>query len=113
MNPRELMTALLRGDDLAVRQMVKDATRAGFSWGSAPAPDFPTHRRAMAAYAGLVEHLASLSGVAPPEWTQAVGAAPKPVYLVRSAKHSAAGRRWLAEESPEPLKKRNVLATAQ
>jgi hypothetical protein len=45
--------------------------------------------------------------------TRDVGAAPAPVFLVRMAKTSKALRRALEQETPTPLKKRDVLATAQ
>jgi hypothetical protein len=112
MNPRELALAALRGDDLSVRQLVKDAARASFAWSEAPPPDFP-YARARAVYAGIVELLAAREGQAPPAWTRDVGAARAPVFLVRMAKTSKALRRALEQETPTPLKKRNVLATAQ
>lgn len=112
MNPRELVLAALRGDDLSVRQVVKDAARASFSWADAPAPDFP-YPRARAVYAAIVELLATRGGQPPPLWTRDVGAAPAPVFLVRAAKRSPALRRTVERETPAPLMKRNVLATAQ
>ncbi len=112
MNPRELTAAAIRGDDLAVRQIVKDARRVGFSWSKAPPPDF-SYPRARAVYAGIVEHLAIVTGCAAPEWTHDVGAAPGPVYFDPAAKRSPAMRRWLSEESPAPLKERNVFALSQ
>jgi hypothetical protein len=112
MNPHELVLAALRGDDLSVRQLVKDAARASFAWDNAPAPDF-RYPRARAVYAGIVELLASRHGQLPPAWTRDVGAAPAPVFLVRAAKRSPALRRVVEREAPAPLKKRNVLATAQ
>jgi len=109
MNPRELVEAALQGDDLSVRQLVKDAARGGFSWSLAPAPAFedPLWR---AVYASLVELLASRSGQTPPGWTRQVGAAPRPVYLVRAAERSNALRRESLRGTPEPLRKRNVFA---
>lgn len=112
MNPRELVLAALRGDDLSVRQLVKDAARASFSWADAPAPDFP-YPRARAVYASIVELLTSRAGQLPPAWTRGVGPAPAPIFLVRAAKQSNALRRTVERESPPPLKQRNVLATAQ
>jgi hypothetical protein len=112
MNPRELVTAVVRGRDLSARQIVKDARRAGFSWANAPAPDFGGPRT-RAVYAALVELFASREGQQPPAWTATVGAAPAPVVLVRSAKTSKTMRRMVEHDSPAPLKKRNVFATSQ
>ena len=109
MNPRDLTLALLRGDDLTARQGVKDAARAGFSWSQAPAPDFKGPR-GRAAYAAVVELLASRAGQAPPTWTGSVGDAPAPLFLVRAAKRSKALRSESRNSTPEPLKKRNVFA---
>ncbi len=111
MNPRELVVAAVRFDDLTARQVVKDAAREEFSWSEAPAPDF-TQLRLRAVYASLVELFAARQGKTPPGWTNEVGAAPKPVFLVRSAKNSKALRRMSENETPAPLKKRNVLALA-
>ncbi len=116
MVPRDLVLAVLRHDGLSARQFVKDAKRAKFSWADAPAPDF-TGPRARAVYAGLVELFAARQGREPPEWTASVGAAPAAVYLAKGARGSAREskvlRRWLEEDSPAPLKKRNVFAYGQ
>lgn len=109
MNPHDFTLALLRDDDLTARQLVKNAKRAGFSWSQAPAPDF-AGCRTRAVYASVVELLASRAGHAPPSWTQQVGPAPEPVFLVKSAKTSKAMRRASLESTPELLKKRNVFA---
>jgi hypothetical protein len=109
MNPRELVLAALRGDDLSVRQQVKEASREGFRWTDAPAPEF-AGRRAQAVYASLVELFASRAGQTPPAWTARVGKAPAPLFLVRAAKRSRAMRRESLSGTPESLKKRNVFA---
>ena len=109
MNPRDLVLAALRGDDLTVRQLVKDAAREGFSWVDAPPPDFPW-TRARAVYASLVELFASRAGKEPPAWTRAVGSAPAPLFLVRAARKSKAMRRESLSSTPDALKKRNVFA---
>jgi len=109
MNPRELVLAALRGDDLTVRQLVKSASREGFRWSEAPAPEF-TGCRALAVYASLVELLASRAGQVPPTWTTRVGKAPAPLFLVRAAKRSEAMRRESLTGTPESLKRRNVFA---
>jgi hypothetical protein len=109
MNPRELVFAALRGDDLSVRQYVKDAARAGFSWASAPPPDF-RGPRARAVYASVVELMSARARVPAPAWTADVACAPRPVFLVRWAKKSKALRRESMAHTPDALKKRNVFA---
>jgi hypothetical protein len=109
MNPRDFTLALLHDDDLMARQLVKDATRAGFSWSQAPAPDF-AGCRTRAIYASVVELLATRAGQVPPAWTERVGPAPAPVFLVKSAKTSKAMHKASLESTPECLKKRNIFA---
>jgi len=50
------------------------------------------------------------AGQTPPSWTASVGAAPAPLFLVRTAKTSKVLRRESLTHTPEPLKKRNVFA---
>ena len=109
MDPRDFTLALLSGDDTTARQVVKDATRTGFSWSQAPAPDFKGSR-GRAAYASVVELLALRAGHVPPPWTAGVGAAPAPLFLVQEAKTSKAFRRSSLTHTPECMKKRNVFA---
>ncbi len=81
----------------------------GFSWGTAPAPDF-RGLRARAVYASLVELLASRAHQTAPAWTSSVGRAPCPVFLVRQARTSKALKRESLANTPETLTKRNVFA---
>ncbi len=112
MDPRELVLAVLRHDDLSARQLVKNGKREGFVWAEAPAVDFAEPRE-LAVYAGLVELFAEREGRSPPGWTAGVGAAPAPVYLMRAARSSAIVRRWLEADSPAPLQSRNGVALGQ
>jgi len=107
MNPRELVSAALRGDDLATRRVVKDAKRHAYSWSQAPAPDF-ADKTDRAVYASLVELLAERNGEAAPAWTRDVAAAPEPVFLMGGT--SAVMRRACEANSPDALKRRNVMA---
>jgi len=109
MNPRELVNAVLT-DDVAARQLVKDAKRAAYSWSSAPAPDFPEPSK-RAVYAGVVELLAERAGEQPPGWTKRVGAAPEPVYLMGA--NSKVWRREYLVTAPDALKKHNVYASPE
>jgi hypothetical protein len=109
MNPGELVNAVLT-DDLAARQLVKDAKRADYEWSSAPAPDF-SDLSARAVYAGVVELLAERAGELPPAWAKLVGASPKQVFLM-GAKYPAQRREFLVT-APDALKKRNVYASPE
>ena len=109
MNPRDLVLAALHGDDLTARQFVKDAAREGFSWTTAPAPE-SLDAQECAVHASLVELMAARANQPAPAWTSGVGPSPSPVFLVRHAETSAAFRRDSLENTPEPLKKRNVFA---
>ncbi len=108
MSPRDLGAAALRGDDLAARQIVKDAKREGFSWEQAPEPDPSRSPRERAVYAALVDSWCGRSGVRSPPWLGAVAPAPEPVYLM--GKTSKFVRRACEERAPEVLRKRNVYA---
>lgn len=105
MNPRDLALAALAGEDLSVRQWVKDALRQrlDFSRLSAPeglAPD------ELAVAAGMVELLAQRSGQAAPSWTRGCGRANAPVYLVKMP----ALRQTCEQRGPAVLRERNVFA---
>lgn len=110
MNPRELVNAVL-SDDVAARQVVKDAKRDAYRWSSAPAPDFQGAEGAKerAVYAGVVELLAERAGQESPAWAKLVGGAPAPVYLMGAK--SAVRRREYLVTAPEALKKHNVYAS--
>jgi hypothetical protein len=112
MDPRELVLAALRHDDLSARQLVKDGKEEGFVWAEAPALDF-VEPNARAVYAGLVELFAEREGLTPPAWTAEVGAAQTPVYLAKDAQTSKAVRQVVERDSPAPLKKRSVFAFGQ
>jgi len=109
LDPRELTLAALRDDDLDVRQLVKDAVRAGYRWAEAPPPDFP-QRRLRAVYAALVELFALRDGFQPPAWTATVEPAPAPVYLLRGTRSSPTQRRYSTLTTPVTMRRRNVYA---
>src|SRR5437899_990126 len=64
----------------------------------------------LSAAAGLIELLASRRNLDPPEWTQHVGPAPEPVYLLSAAATMNRLRALCESESPEPLRKRGFYA---
>lgn len=109
MDLRELVSALLARDALAARQWTADATREGVVWADVPRPIGWTALE-LAVAAGVVELFASRGRQAPPPWTQAVGAAPGPVYLVRAAETMPRLRRSCETDGPEPLRVRLLYA---
>jgi len=109
LDQKKLTLAALRDDDLDVRQLVKDAVRAGYRWADAPPPNFP-HRRLRAVYAALVELFAMRDGFQPPDWTKSVEPAPAPVYLMPGTRSSARARRYSALTTPVTMRNRNVFA---
>jgi hypothetical protein len=106
---RDLVHALLRFDALAARQWLADATRTGLVWSKVP-PPLGLDETESALAAGVVELLASRSGQAPPGWAAAIPAAPKSLYLVRSAATMPRLRAECEQEGPEPLRRRGLLA---
>ena len=64
----------------------------------------------LAVAASVVEMMAGRHGKRPPKWTEAVPAAPRPMYLVRAAESLPRLRRLCEEEGPEPLRRRGLLA---
>jgi hypothetical protein len=106
---KDLVRAILRYDALTARQWVADAARLGFVWSEIPAPiDLDETERAVAA--GVTELLASRAGQLPPAWTAAIPAAPRRLFLVRSAATIPRLRAACEQEGPEPLRRRGLLA---
>jgi hypothetical protein len=109
MDLRDLVRSLLGGHALAARQWVADAKRTRFAWTAVALPQ-DLDVLGLAVAAGIVELLAGRAGQEPPTWTKAIGAAPEPVFLVRSAAVLPNLRRICEEEGPEPLRRRRILA---
>jgi hypothetical protein len=109
MDLSDLVRSLLGGHALLARQWVADAKRARFAWTSVALPkDLDVAGLAVAA--GIAELLARRAGQKPPTWTEAIGAAPEPVLLVRAAAVLPNLRRMCEEDGPEPLRRRRILA---
>lgn len=105
----ELVQALLRRDALTARQWIADAARRSMVWSevSRPVGWSPLE---LAVAAGVVELFASREHQSPPDWTESVGPAPSPVYLVRAAATMPRLRRSCETEGPEPLRRRQIFA---
>jgi hypothetical protein len=109
MNLGDLALAALQGNDLAARQWVKNAVRKGIDFSELPQPE-GLDQNALAVAASLAELLAGRQGRPAPGWTSTVSPAAAPLFLLPQARHSAALRRWCEQDSPEPLRARNVFA---
>ncbi|MFW5740410.1 MAG: hypothetical protein ACOC1F_08585 [Myxococcota bacterium] len=108
MNPRDLVQAVMRGDDLAARQWVKDAKRAGMDFSEVEDPGLAGDERVVAA--ALFELLAERQGKRPASWTTTAGSATKPVFLLKDAETSPAMRRLSERGTPPSMRARNVFA---
>ena len=101
----------LISDDISLDLLVEDFLRANPVLKDVTRPD-TDNPRTLAVAAGLVELFALRTKQEPPKWTTEVGSINRPFFLQSDAVNSA----WLQElclkESPEPLKKRNLFASA-
>jgi hypothetical protein len=106
---KDLVRALLRFDALTARQWLADAARSDLVWFEVPAPaDLDETERALAA--GVAELLASRAGQPAPPWAAAIPAAPRRLFLVRSAATMPRLRAACELDGPEPLRRRGLLA---
>lgn len=109
MNPRDLVQAVLCGEDLVARQWLKDAKRAGVDLSALQQPTGLSSDQLVVA-AGLTELFAERAGKQPPPWTKDVGSASKQLFLVKSAEKSPALRRMCERGTPACLRRRNLVA---
>lgn len=107
----DLVRALLAGDLLASRQWVADARRARVSWPEWPKPEGLDERELIVA-AAVVELLAARDGAAPPAWTASVAGTREPLFLDPGLESMPRTLARVRAEAPEPLRKRNVFASA-
>jgi hypothetical protein len=105
MDLRDLVRALMQHDARTARQWVAEYGR---QWSETPRPDGLSGGELSVA-AGVVELLASRVGVVPPTWTEAVGASPEPIWLIRIERRPRLRQRLLTE-SPAPLLRRQIFA---
>ena len=105
----QIAEAALARDALRLRALVQEFLRANPSLQATPPPrsDDP-RRRAVAA--SLVELLAQRANQAPPAWASGVPSLPEPFFLVEAASRMRHLRSLCLAESPEPLRKRGLLA---
>jgi hypothetical protein len=104
-----VVEAALDGDALKLRSFCQDLLREKGDLYDCPAPTADDKQK-MAIAASLVELLAIRTGQIPPIWTEAVEGLAKPIYLLKSAEKMSRLRNLCESESPEPLRKRGLLA---
>lgn len=104
----DLVSAILRGDLLAARQWVADASRERVNWQDMPCPQGLDERELIVA-AGVAELLANRSGQQAPHWTHAIGAG-APLVLDPGLETMPRSLAHAREAAPEPLRKRNLFA---
>lgn len=107
----EIARTALAGDALATRSMVQDWLGSGLRLAEVGKP-LTGDELVLAASAGLVEMLAERSGQVAPVWTKEVGGVAEARYLLKSAATMKRLRRMCEEESPMPLRRRNLFAPA-
>ena len=101
--------AALSGDALLARSLTQDLLRSKPKWADIACPavtDAPT----LALAAALLELFAARQAEQAPEWTRIVGALPEPVYLLTAARTMKRLRELCSQQSPEPLRRRNLFA---
>ena len=110
MTPLEQIAAqILAKNPLEVRSLMQDYLRRGTPLRLEHAPtSCDLHVCVIAA--AIAELIAARTAQQAPAWVNQIGKLPTPVYLVEAASKSAKMRARIEQESPEPLRKRNVFA---
>jgi hypothetical protein len=106
---RQLAKAAVQGDALLVRATAMELVDETLAFLARPVD---LNDLELCVAAGLVELLANRTNQAVPEWVETVGQADQPYFLVRSALRMPRLRRDCEQNSPEPLRKRNLYAPA-
>jgi hypothetical protein len=110
MTPLEQIAAqILARNPLEVRSLTQDYLRRGVPLQLEHAP---TSRdpQICAVTAAIAELIAARTGQQAPTWANQIGKLPTPIYLVEAATKSPKMRARIEQESPEPLRKRNLFA---
>lgn len=105
----QMAEAALACDALRLRSLRQDLVR---EWPNLVDIARPTTEDAtlLAIAAALIEIIALHADQPAPEWAAAVGPAPEPTYLVRSARTMRHLRTLCETNSPPPLNKRRLFA---
>lgn len=105
----QLAEAAVLRDALAVRSLAQDLLHQHALLSTVPLP-LGVDERARIVAAALVELLAQRRNEPPPTWTASLGALDEPFYLVAAALRMPRLRSICEQESPEPLRRRNLFA---
>ena len=109
----DLVQAILAERDLEVRQLVMDLQDNTQSFSNVAKPDTQNPEELVVA-AALVELFAmrrgERRGELPPSWTQQIAGLDKPLYLLGDPNRYPRFYARCVQESPEPLKRRNLIA---
>ncbi|MCG3196982.1 MAG: hypothetical protein GHCLOJNM_01463 [bacterium] len=105
----ELAAAVLAHDCLKVRGLAQDLTRETADF-STLEPPTSADMRIRAVAASLIELFAQRAKQPPPTWSVETPGLGESIFLVESAGKMQRLRKLCEAESPEPLKKRGLLA---
>ena len=106
----QIAVQILAKNPLEVRSLVQDYLRRGAPLGTERAP-VSSDLKICAVTAALAELLAARTAQPAPGWASQIGGLPEPLYLVEAATRSPKMRARVQQESPEPMRKRNVFAS--
>jgi hypothetical protein len=108
----ELAEAALSDDTKLVRVRAHELDRAASERMLADLPRPATSdARVLCVCAAVVELLAERFGCDAPSWTQSVGALSQPFVLIPSMRAYPDSIKAMVNDTPEPLRKRNLIAT--
>lgn len=108
----EVVEAALSRDGLWLSGATQEFLRATPNLSDVPQPTEGSEQHLVVA-AALVELLALRTGQQAPDWTEKVGSLREPFFLVAEAESMKNTRIMCEQESPEPLRKRKLLAPPQ
>ena len=105
----DIARAVLSGDALQVRSLVQELGEQVTDLGTVARPR-STDEQTLVVAAAIIELLAQRAGQNAPAWTQDIGSLAEPRYLVKAADRMPHLRELCRRESPEPLRRRGLLA---
>ena len=109
---KEIVDAVICRDHLWMRGALQEFIRTRPVLASIPKPTTADDFELVIA-AGIMELLALRLNQEGPAWPADVGGLTEPFFLVSAAERMPNTKRMCEEESPEPLRKRNLLAPPQ
>lgn len=108
----EVVEAALSRDGVWLSGATQEFLRSTPNLGEVPQPSGIDERHLVVA-AALLELLALRTGQQAPNWTDTIGGLREPFFLVSEAESMKNTRIMCEQESPEPLRKRKLLAPPQ